>query len=158
MHRRVDTRLKIDDGCLIFPDGHCTEQNPLLTLPYGTEYREHVKDLSCISKDPCRVVIVDNNPFSFLLQPLNGFPCIPFSAGQPRDEQLLEVILPLLKHLSRQKDNRFPAEEDVDSQLKKKSIPEILGFTEHSQLRRRRRHGFPAKKTPKILDFTLSPS
>lgn len=71
-----------------------------------TEYREHVKDLSCISKDLSRIVIVDNNPFSFLLQPLNGIPCIPFSAGQPHDIQLLEVILPLLKHLSKQKDVR----------------------------------------------------
>ncbi|OIT07945.1 hypothetical protein A4A49_00788 [Nicotiana attenuata] len=70
------------------------------------EYREHVKDLSCISKDLSRIVIVDNNPFSFLLQPLNGIPCIPFAAGQPHDIQLLEVILPLLKHLSQQKDVR----------------------------------------------------
>ncbi|KAL8050214.1 hypothetical protein ABFX02_06G068200 [Erythranthe guttata] len=72
----------------------------------STEYREHVKDLSSLSKDFCRIVIVDNNPFSFLLQPLNGIPCIPFSPGQPHDEQLLEVILPLLKHLSLQKDVR----------------------------------------------------
>ncbi|XP_030929346.1 CTD nuclear envelope phosphatase 1 homolog [Quercus lobata] len=72
----------------------------------STEYREHVKDLSCISRNPCRIVIVDNNPFSFLLQPLNGIPCIPFSAGQPHDTQLLDVILPLLKHLSQQKDVR----------------------------------------------------
>ncbi|GAB4831948.1 hypothetical protein Ancab_005964 [Ancistrocladus abbreviatus] len=72
----------------------------------STEYRDHVKDLSCISKDPCRIVIVDNNPFSFLLQPLNGIPCVPFSAGQPHDEQLLEVLLPLLKDLSQVKDVR----------------------------------------------------
>ncbi|CAN4087489.1 unnamed protein product [Withania somnifera] len=72
----------------------------------STEFREHVKDLSCISEDLCRIVIVDNNPFSFLLQPLNGIPCIPFSPGQPHDNQLLEVILPLLKHLSEQKDVR----------------------------------------------------
>ncbi|KAK4433272.1 CTD nuclear envelope phosphatase 1 [Sesamum alatum] len=72
----------------------------------STEYREHVKDLSCLSKDLCRIVIVDNNPFSFLLQPLNGIPCIPFSPGQPHDVQLLDVILPLLKHLSLQKDVR----------------------------------------------------
>lgn len=72
----------------------------------STEYREHVKDLSCISKDPCRIVIVDNNPFSFLLQPLNGIPCVPFSAGQPHDTQLLDVLLPLLKQLSQQKDVR----------------------------------------------------
>ncbi|CAH9139613.1 unnamed protein product [Cuscuta epithymum] len=71
-----------------------------------TEYREHVKDLFGISKDLCRIVIVDNNPFSFLLQPLNGIPCIPFSPGQPHDEQLLQVILPLLKHLSLQTDVR----------------------------------------------------
>ncbi|XP_075502641.1 uncharacterized protein LOC142540400 isoform X2 [Primulina tabacum] len=51
-------------------------------------------------------VNVDNNPFSFLLQPLNGIPCIPFSGGQPKDEQLLEVILPLLRDLSLQKDVR----------------------------------------------------
>ncbi|XP_073016411.1 uncharacterized protein [Primulina eburnea] len=72
----------------------------------STEYREHVKDISCLSKDLCRIVIVDNNPFSFLLQPLNGIPCIPFSAGQPKDVQLLEVILPLLRDLSLQKDVR----------------------------------------------------
>ncbi|XP_031109127.1 CTD nuclear envelope phosphatase 1 homolog [Ipomoea triloba] len=72
----------------------------------STEYREHVKDLSFISKDLSRIVMVDNNPFSFLLQPLNGIPCVPFSAGQPHDEQLLEVILPLLEHLSQQKDVR----------------------------------------------------
>ncbi|OWM69953.1 CTD nuclear envelope phosphatase 1 [Punica granatum] len=72
----------------------------------STEYREHVKDLSCISKDQCSIVIVDNNPFSFLLQPLNGIPCIPFSAGQPHDDQLLTVLLPLLKHLSQQRDVR----------------------------------------------------
>ncbi|ONK62507.1 uncharacterized protein A4U43_C07F4650 [Asparagus officinalis] len=71
-----------------------------------TEYREHVKDLSCISEDLCRIVIVDNNPFSFLLQPLNGIPCVPFSAGQPYDEQLIQVLLPLLKHLSLQEDVR----------------------------------------------------
>ncbi|KAJ8438708.1 hypothetical protein Cgig2_013754 [Carnegiea gigantea] len=75
-------------------------------LTISTEYRDHVKDLSCISQDLCRVVIVDNNPFSFLLQPLNGIPCVPFSAGQPHDNQLLEVLLPLLKHLSAQKDVR----------------------------------------------------
>nr|XP_010922553.1 CTD small phosphatase-like protein 2 [Elaeis guineensis] len=72
----------------------------------STEYREHVKDLTCLSKDLSRTVIVDNNPFSFLLQPSNGIPCVPFSAGQPYDEQLMGVVFPLLKHLSLQKDVR----------------------------------------------------
>ncbi|KAF4353395.1 hypothetical protein F8388_016338 [Cannabis sativa] len=70
------------------------------------EYREHVKDLTGLAKDMCRIVIVDNNPFSFLLQPVNGIPCIPFTAGQPHDTQLLDVLLPLLKELSEQKDVR----------------------------------------------------
>ncbi|CAN0909699.1 Carboxy-terminal domain RNA polymerase II polypeptide A small phosphatase 1 [Linum grandiflorum] len=72
----------------------------------STQYREHVKDLSCISNDPCRIVIVDNNPFSFLLQPLNGIPCVPFTASRAEDTQLHDVILPLLKHLSHQIDVR----------------------------------------------------
>ncbi|KAL5202734.1 hypothetical protein ABZP36_013686 [Zizania latifolia] len=71
-----------------------------------TEYREHVKDLSCLSNDFCRIVIVDNNPYSFLLQPLNGIPCLTFSAEQPVDDQLMRVIFPLLKHLSLQNDVR----------------------------------------------------
>lgn len=71
-----------------------------------TEYREHVKDLTCLSKDLCRMVIIDNNPFSFLLQPVNGIPCISFSAVQPHDEQLLDIVLPLLRHLSLQEDVR----------------------------------------------------
>jgi len=54
------------------------------------EYREHVKDLSCLSKDFGRMVIVDNNPFSFILQPLNGIPCVPFSAGQHSDDQVTD--------------------------------------------------------------------
>lgn len=54
------------------------------------EFREHVKDLSCVSKDFCRIVIVDNNPFSFILQPLNGIPCVPFSAGQHTDDQVTD--------------------------------------------------------------------
>ncbi|KAK6933009.1 FCP1 homology domain, partial [Dillenia turbinata] len=76
-----------------------------LVLP-NSQYREHVKDLSCLSRDLSRIVIVDNNPFSFLLQPLNGIPCVPFTAGLPNDEQLMEVILPLLKQLSQLKDVR----------------------------------------------------
>lgn len=99
------------------------------------EQREHVKDLSCLSRSFSRIVLVDNNPFSFLLQPLNGIPCIPFYAGQPNDNQvlaicrsifsntqvnifsilfdicffrvqLMEAILPLLKHLSLEQDVR----------------------------------------------------
>ncbi|CAI8597344.1 unnamed protein product [Vicia faba] len=91
----------------------------------NTKNREHVKDLTCISKDLSHIVIVDNNPFSFLLQPNNGIPCVPFSAGQPDDTQLIDVILPLLKHLSDQKDVR-----DV--------LHDAFGMPEWFQ-----QHGFP---------------
>ncbi|KAF3493405.1 hypothetical protein DY000_02056338 [Brassica cretica] len=72
----------------------------------STPYRDHVKDLLTTSENMSRTVIVDNNPFSFLLQPSNGIPCIAFSAGQPNDTQLLDVILPLLKQLSEEEDVR----------------------------------------------------
>ncbi|KAI0519878.1 hypothetical protein KFK09_007339 [Dendrobium nobile] len=93
----------------------------------STEYREHVKDLLSISKDFCRIVLVDNNPFSFLLQPLNGIPCVPFSAGQPYDEQLLGVILPLLKRLSLQKDVRPVLHErfNMPEWFKQHGIPNV---------------------------------
>jgi RNA polymerase II subunit A small phosphatase-like protein len=57
--------------------------------------REGVKDLSTLNRDLSRVVLIDNCPFSFLLQPTNGIPCKPYS-GQPGDTHLLEVMLPLL--------------------------------------------------------------
>lgn len=65
------------------------------------EFREHVKDLSCLSKDLCRLVLVDNNPFSFLLQPLNGLPCISFSAEHPYDEQVMRLFIALKSNDSR---------------------------------------------------------
>uniref|UniRef100_A0A1J3GX37 CTD small phosphatase-like protein 2 n=1 Tax=Noccaea caerulescens TaxID=107243 RepID=A0A1J3GX37_NOCCA len=72
----------------------------------STQYGDHVKDLSSASKNMCRTVIVDNNPYSFLLQPLNGIPCVPFSAQEPNDTQLLDIILPLLEKLSEEEDVR----------------------------------------------------
>jgi RNA polymerase II subunit A small phosphatase-like protein len=57
--------------------------------------REGVKDLSTLNRDLSRVVLIDNCPFSFLLQPTNGIPCKPYSS-QPSDTHLLEVMLPLL--------------------------------------------------------------
>ena len=50
--------------------------------------RDHVKDLSRLGRDLRRTVIVDNNPFSFLLQPENGVPCVPFFGHQADDMQV----------------------------------------------------------------------
>lgn len=95
----------------------------------NTEYRDHVKDLSCLSTDFRKIVLVDNNPYSFLLQPLNGIPCLTFSAGQPMDNQLMGVIFPLLKHLSLQKDVR-PALYDtfhMPEWFQRHGIPHSVG-------------------------------
>lgn len=95
----------------------------------NTEYRDHVKDLSCLSTDFRKIVLVDNNPYSFLLQPLNGIPCLTFSARQPVDNQLMGVIFPLLKHLSLQKDVR-PALYDtfhMPEWFQRNGIPDSVG-------------------------------
>ncbi|PWZ09682.1 Mitochondrial import inner membrane translocase subunit TIM50 [Zea mays] len=91
------------------------------------EYREHVKDLSCLSKDFQRIVLVDNNPYSFLLQPLNGIPCVTFSAGQPVDDQLMGTMFPLLKHLALQKDVRPALYEafHMPEWFQRQGIPQI---------------------------------
>ncbi|CAI5990840.1 unnamed protein product [Closterium sp. NIES-64] len=68
------------------------------TVSIGT--RQHVKDLAGLGRDLRRTVIIDNNPFAFLLQPVNGVPCVPFFGGEGSDRQLLQVLLPLLETLS----------------------------------------------------------
>lgn len=69
--------------------------------------RRNVKDLQVLGRDASRLVLVDNCLTSFLAQPRNGVPCLPFhgpASGQPAaaaaDSQLLGVILPLLSSLA----------------------------------------------------------
>mmetsp|Transcript_1703 Transcript_1703/g.4921 ORF Transcript_1703/g.4921 Transcript_1703/m.4921 type:complete len:423 (-) Transcript_1703:397-1665(-) len=59
---------------------------------------KNVKDLRVLGTDLRRTVLLDNSPFSFLPQPANGVPVLPFS-GNPVDQHLQRVLLPLLKHL-----------------------------------------------------------
>lgn len=59
----------------------------------------NVKDLNKLERDLRRTVIVDNQAFSFLLQPRNGIKCKPFR-GHDNDRELQSIILPLLKYLS----------------------------------------------------------
>lgn len=55
--------------------------------------------MQVLGRDVRRVVLVDNCLFSFLAQPRNGLPCLPYH-GAAGDSQLLAVILPLLRSLS----------------------------------------------------------
>lgn len=72
-----------------------------------TKYRDHVKDLSKLGRDMRRIVLLDNNPFSFSLQPDNGIPVLAFM-GSPEDTQLLDVLLPLLEQLASRPDDVRP--------------------------------------------------
>ena len=58
-----------------------------------------VKDLSPLGRDLRRTVLVDNSPFSFLLQPACGLPAHPFD-GDGADDHLLSSVLPLLRELA----------------------------------------------------------
>lgn len=54
-----------------------------------------MKDLRILSYDNCRlsasnVILVDNSPLSYLFQPDNGVPIIPFT-NNPLDNQLLRL-------------------------------------------------------------------
>lgn len=92
-----------------------------------SRYREHVKDLSGLGRDLRKTVIIDNNPFSFVLQPLNGIPCVPFTGERSEDQQLLGVLLPLLQYLSLQDDIRPALYErfHMPAWFRKRGIPSL---------------------------------
>ena len=113
--REFLTRLSLFAEPVVFTAGIKSYARPLCTLldPHGrifgsrVLYREatvsvmghNIKDLSRLGRDLGRVVLVDNCPYSFLSQPSNGVPCLPYH-GCRHDNQLLTVILPLVQSLS----------------------------------------------------------
>ncbi|GMH45005.1 hypothetical protein BSKO_12962 [Bryopsis sp. KO-2023] len=84
---------------MLDPEGKYFTYSLYRDATVATPYHEHVKDLSMLGRDMGRTVLVDNNPYSFLLQPENGILCEGFY-GDPSDRHLLEVTLPLLKLLA----------------------------------------------------------
>lgn len=64
----------------------------------------YLKDLRCLGRDLRHVVLVDNNPSSFLLQPHNGIPIASWY-GSPDDNEL-EVCLRFLHMLAQCDDVR----------------------------------------------------
>lgn len=67
--------------------------------------QENVKDLAAVGSSIERTVLLDNNPFSFVAQPCNGIPVVPF-AGDPHDRNLMSKLLPVLKELAEEPDVR----------------------------------------------------
>jgi CTD small phosphatase-like protein 2 len=64
----------------------------------------YVKDLRCLGRDLRHVVIVDNNPTSFMFQPYNGIPITSWF-GDQTDRELVN-LLQFLIQLSRAEDVR----------------------------------------------------
>lgn len=66
----------------------------------------YFKDLRLVDEDPRRVVLVDNNPASFVLCPANGIP-VPSFYDDPSDRGL-EQALAVLHQLEGERDVRKP--------------------------------------------------
>ena len=64
----------------------------------------YVKDLRVVNRNLADVAIVDNSAFSFLLQPENGIPILPYYHFSKDRE--LETLLEYLKILIEEKDCR----------------------------------------------------
>eukprot|EP00613_Pedinella_sp_CCMP2098_P064039 CAMPEP_0171989980 /NCGR_PEP_ID=MMETSP0993-20121228/276688_1 /TAXON_ID=483369 /ORGANISM="non described non described, Strain CCMP2098" /LENGTH=488 /DNA_ID=CAMNT_0012642977 /DNA_START=101 /DNA_END=1567 /DNA_ORIENTATION=+ len=66
----------------------------------------YFKDLRLVDEDPRRVLLVDNNPASFVLCPANGIPVVSFY-DDPQDRGL-EGVLAVLLQLEAERDVRRP--------------------------------------------------
>jgi import inner membrane translocase subunit TIM50 len=60
----------------------------------------HVKDLANLNRDLRQVVIVDDDPAAYQLQPENAIPIKPFTNGRDRDDHELTDLIPFLKALA----------------------------------------------------------
>ncbi|KAJ1966278.1 Nuclear envelope morphology protein 1 [Dipsacomyces acuminosporus] len=64
-------------------------------IPHDTSY---AKDLAAIDQDLSQIVLIDNSPLSYFINPTNGIPIQPWVNSDPKDEALLD-LLPLLDAL-----------------------------------------------------------
>ncbi|KAJ2451306.1 Nuclear envelope morphology protein 1 [Coemansia sp. RSA 2424] len=64
-------------------------------VPHDSSY---AKDLAAIDPDLSQIVLVDNSPLSYFINPTNGIPIQPWVNSDPKDEALLD-LLPLLDAL-----------------------------------------------------------
>ncbi|GMF11892.1 unnamed protein product [Phytophthora lilii] len=60
----------------------------------------HVKDLANLNRDLRQVVILDDDPAAYQLQPENAIPIKPFTNGRDRDDHGLKDLIPFLKALA----------------------------------------------------------
>ncbi|OWZ17252.1 Mitochondrial import inner membrane translocase subunit TIM50 [Phytophthora megakarya] len=67
----------------------------------------HVKDLSNLNRDLKQVVILDDDPAAYQLQPENAIPIKPFTNGRDRDDHELKDLIPFLKALASERVSDF---------------------------------------------------
>ncbi|RLN92725.1 hypothetical protein BBJ28_00017645 [Nothophytophthora sp. Chile5] len=60
----------------------------------------HVKDLANLNRDLRQVVILDDDPAAYQLQPENAIPVKPFTDGRDREDHELKDLIPFLKALA----------------------------------------------------------
>eukprot|EP00937_MAST-01D_sp_MAST-1D-sp2_P003876 g3876.t1 len=65
-------------------------------------YKEgkYIKDLSKLNRDEKRIIIVDNKPEAYSMQPDNAIPIAEFTDPGDKGDQALEELLPLLEALA----------------------------------------------------------
>jgi len=131
-------QVAIRFDCYVMTAGTREYAEPLLDAldPYGLLkgrfYRDDcifheghfLKDLTLVAEDPKRVVLVDNNPASFVLCPANGIP-VPSFYDDPRDRALQHTLDVLLK-LEDAKDVRRPLRQMYG--LESKLAPMVQHF------------------------------
>ncbi|KAJ2788605.1 Nuclear envelope morphology protein 1, partial [Coemansia helicoidea] len=64
-------------------------------VPHDSSY---AKNLAAVNPDLSQVVLVDNSPLSYFINPTNGIPIQPWVNSDSKDEALLD-LLPLLDAL-----------------------------------------------------------
>ena len=72
----------------------------------------HTKDLRALNRDIKDIIIVDNSPHNYELNPENAIPISSWSADDTRDTELIDYI-PLLASLSKVEDVREAIKEFV---------------------------------------------
>ena len=78
--------------------GHC-----LLCSKSGL----YVKDLSLLGRELSKVILIDDNPLSYELQPFNAIPIKRFRAGDNSDNHLTQLI-PFLQELAQEEEDVCP--------------------------------------------------
>lgn len=67
----------------------------------------HVKDLSNLNRDLRQVVVIDDDPIAYQLQPENAIPIKPYTDGKDREDRALKDLIPFLKALATERVGDF---------------------------------------------------